>query len=402
MKLTLSLALGISLVACNNEDPAEVILPSKTSVCSGQIKNKSYIIQWNDNSVTTVSDVDRETLKEDFVRPNLSEIRRVEYEQVLNISQFETKAVTQIDNWGYKQIHAADFWQAGFRGQGVLVAVIDSGVDVIHPHLQNRIETNEGEAGELATNGIDDDHNGFVDDYLGYNFHAKSADLTDNVFHGTHVAGIIAGEHSENSVVDNELLGMAPQAKILPVKFLDETGGTLSAAIQAIGYAATRGAKIINASWGGSGCSEILRDKIAEVTAQGILFVVASGNSGNNIDKFPEYPAAFQDTLQITVGAISPFLGMTNFSNYSDQLVHLFAPGQDIVSTVPGGVASLSGTSMATPFVVGAAALILSANPSLSLPQLREKLLKAVVQDNNYRNVTRGRIDLSRAINSLN
>jgi subtilisin family serine protease len=216
------------------------------------------------------------------------------------------------------------------------------------------------------------------------------------------VAGIIAAEHSETEVTDSAVLGIAPEAQILPIKFIGTSGGTLSAAIRSMDYAKERGAKVINASWGGTGCSQILRDKIIELGRSGILFVTAAGNSGRNIDLLPEYPAAYTETLQITVGAISPFLGMTNFSNYSRNRVHLFAPGQSIISTVSGGgYASMSGTSMAAPFVAGAAAALLSARPDMSLIELREQLLKSTEFNANYSNITQGRMVLHNTAKSL-
>jgi thermitase len=183
---------------------------------------------------------------------------------------------------------------------------------------------------------------------------------------------------------------------------LSEDGGSLSAALKGIDYAIARGAKVINASWGGSGCSQSLRQKISEVAERNVLFVTAAGNSGNNIDRSPEYPAAFNLPLQITVGALGESLAMANYSNYSSTLVHLFAPGSLVVSTVPGNsYAAYSGTSMATPFVAGASAVLLGSNPNMSLSEVRERLFHSVVTNSNYSNFTSGRLNLGAAINAL-
>jgi subtilisin family serine protease len=390
------------LSGCAKEKTIEQILPSEKAVCAGRKIANQYVVQWETGAVTVVTERDFEKFKSKFVEPHLNDIRRIEFDQKVFVEDVPVGSATMgtigtansIDNWGYSVAKADLAWQKGLRGKGVTVAVVDSGVDITHPSLRNQIAFNQGEAGPLANNGIDDDQNGFIDDYAGFNFHEKSGDLTDNVSHGTHVAGVIAGEHSETTVVNDELLGVAPEAKILPIKFLDINGGSLSAAIGAVEYAAQRGAKIINASWGGSGCSQILQEKIADVGRRGVLFVAASGNSGQNLEFSPEYPAAFKVFSQITVGAISPFLGMAFFSNYSVNLVDIFAPGQDIFSAVPGGAQKLSGTSMAAPFVAGAAALALSARPAMSVTELRGAVLQAITVEASYSNVTRGRLNL--------
>jgi subtilisin family serine protease len=220
--------------------------------------------------------------------------------------------------------------------------------------------------------------------------------------HGTHVAGIIAAQHDDNLHMTGYVQGIAPQAKILPVKFLGEDGGTMSGALRSIDYAISRGAKIINASWGGTGCSLSLRQKVSEVANRNILFVAAAGNNGVNLERYPEYPAAFNLPTQITVGAIGETLFMANYSNYSTEYVHIFAPGSQVVSTIPGqAYAAYSGTSMATPFVAGAAAVLLSARPDLSPADLRRLLFTTVQQDNTYSNLTRGRLNLGSAVNAL-
>jgi subtilisin family serine protease len=188
-------------------------------------------------------------------------------------------------------------------------------------------------------------------------------------------------------------MGIAPGAKIIPIRFLGQSGGTLAGAIDAIEYVKSTPAKIINASWGGNGCSQILSDKIASLNEHGILFVVAAGNSGSNLDRFPEYPAAFKHAHQITVGSVSPLGGMSNFSNYSLSLVHIFAPGFEIMSALPNNkTGSASGTSMATPFVAGALALFKSQNPSRTNLELKDELLKSIVRRSDYQNITRGRL----------
>src|SRR5262249_39786115 len=149
--------------------------------------------------------------------------------------------------------------QHGLRGQGVKVAIIDSGVDISHPQLSANIAINAGETGidgngkDRRTNGVDDDGNGFVDDVTGYDFVHQSGQMIDDDGHGTHVAGIIAAAHTAKDIRTDVMQGIAPSAKILPLKFLGNDGsGYLSDAMRAVDYAVKAGAKVVNASWGGT------------------------------------------------------------------------------------------------------------------------------------------------------
>ena len=205
--------------------------------------------------------------------------------------------------------------------------------------------------------------------------------------------------------------GIAPAAKILPVRFLGSTnGGLLSDALKAMDYAVMRGAKIINASWGGPGCATSLQQKISDLSQENVLFVAAAGNSGVNLDLSPEYPAAYSLPLQLTIGAIANTLLQDSYSNYSKNLVDFFAPGTAIVSTVPAtgasegsstGYISMTGTSMATPFAVGAAAVLLSAKAGVTIQTVRTALLQTVDQNATYVNITQGRLDPARGIGAL-
>ncbi len=402
---TLSVLSVLLLSACGQPDKAETLTPVKGETCGGAAIQNRYIVHYKTGSWAYVKNPDRENFKNTFVQPQVDEIDFIEYDQKINFHSDVPVVSTNpmgIDNWGINTINAPHAWQNGLRGQNTLVAVIDSGVDTKHSQLRNQIAYNPGESGTLANNGIDDDGNGFVDDYEGYNFYDETGNVTDRLGHGTHVAGIIAAQHDDLTYNTGYVQGIAPQAKILPVKFLGEDGGTMSGALRSIDYAISRGAKIINASWGGTGCSLSLRQKVSEVASRNILFVAAAGNNGVNLERYPEYPAAFNLPTQITVGAISETLFMANYSNYSTEYVHIFAPGSQVVSTVPGqAYAAYSGTSMATPFVSGAAAVLLSGRPDLSPADLRRLLFTTVQQDNTYSNLTRGRLNLASAVNAL-
>lgn len=209
-----------------------------------------------------------------------------------------------------------------------VVAVIDTGVDINHPDLQADIWTNPG---EIAGNGKDDDGNGYVDDVHGWDFlhHDNSVfDAADGDEHGTHVAGTIAAS-SNNGL---GITGIAPNVKIMPLKFLGPDGGSTADAISAIDYAAKMGVKISNNSWGGSDNDQALKDAIER---SNMLFVTAAGNDGKNIDSNPDYPASFTSPNIISVAAIDNTGKLADFSNYGTRGVDIAAPGVSILSTVP-------------------------------------------------------------------
>ena len=387
-----------------------------SQTCNGQAIKNQFIVHFVDGHWEYPKAQSRGEFIESFVKPNLDKIDFVEPDQRISAYQFSPVTAptgAEINNWGARAINAPVAWQNGARGSGVIVAVVDTGVDITHPQLVNQIDYNRGEMGldaqgrDKRTNGIDDDGNGYVDDWAGYDFLNNSGVISDDVGHGTHVSGIIAAEHSDTTIKTGYVQGVAPEAKILPVKFLDQNGGSLSDALKGIDYAVMRGAKIINASWGGPGCAQSLRQKIQDLSNERVLFVAAAGNSGENLDLYPQYPAAFMSPLQLTVGAIANTLLQDDYSNYSKTLVNLFAPGTAIVSTVPsslypGGYASMTGTSMATPFVSGAAADLLSAHAGVTVQTVRQTLLQSVDQDPSYTNSTDGRLDVGKAVLAIN
>jgi len=271
-------------------------------------------------------------------------------------------------------IDAERAWNVSTGSRNIKVAVIDTGVDYNHPDLAANIWTNPG---EIAGNGIDDDHNGFVDDVHGWDFANDDNNPTDDVGHGTHVAGTI-GAIGNNGV---GVVGVNWQVTIVPVKFLGSDGsGATSDAINAIDYATQIGARVMNNSWGGGGFSQALLDAIRRANNAGALFVAAAGNNGTNNDLTPAYPSNYDSPNIIAVAALDRGDRLASFSNYGRTTVDLGAPGVAILSTFPGGgYTALNGTSMAAPHVSGAAALLLSANPDLSVSQVRQRLLLSAV-----------------------
>lgn len=255
----------------------------------------------------------------------------------------------------------------------ILVAVVDTGVDYTHVALKNRMWTNEK---EIPNNKIDDDGNGYTDDIYGWNFAYDLADPIDDHGHGTHVAGTISGIKSPTE------FDTAGNFKIMALKFLDEGGsGTLVDAISAISYGLQMGAKVFNNSWGGSGFSQALHDIITQTYNQGTLFVAAAGNDGSDNDQYPAYPASYAHPNLLAVAASDDFGKMAWFSNYGLEGVDVAAPGVGIYSSLPGDqYGYMSGTSMATPYATRVAMLMMDANRSLSIFQIKKIMMETVTE----------------------
>lgn len=211
----------------------------------------------------------------------------------------------------------------------VVVAVIDTGVQTTHPDLAEHMWVNQAEA--EGAPGVDDDNNGYIDDINGYDFYNNDGsvyDEEDGDEHGTHVAGTIAASIGNGLGV----AGIAPNVKIMSLKFIGPEDGSTYDALRAIDYAKAQGVKISNNSYGGPFYDEFLKEAIED---SGMLFVVAAGNESLNIDKDPMYPAAFDSSNIISVGAIDNQGYKAEFSNYGKSNVDIAAPGVAILSTFP-------------------------------------------------------------------
>jgi subtilisin family serine protease len=267
-------------------------------------------------------------------------------------------------------IGAEEGWQIRSNAADIIVAVIDSGVNYNHEDLAANMWRNPG---EIPGNGIDDDHNGLVDDVFGCNAVARTGDPLDDHGHGTHVAGIIGAVGNNNIGVS----GVAWQVKIMACKFMipvtDATTGEIDAngdtshAIYCIEYAISNGARIMNNSWGGTNESLGLKEAIMDAEAAGVIFVVAAGNEATNNDLTNSFPACCQVANLVSVGAIDRLGQPADFSNYGATNVHLFAPGVGILSTSfqsNTAYEPMNGTSMAAPVVSGALALVLANAPA--------------------------------------
>jgi len=292
-------------------------------------------------------------------------------------------------------IGVVNVWETRTDASSMLVAVIDTGIDYNHPDLAANIWTNPG---EIPNNGIDDDNNGYVDDVHGYDFVNNDGDPMDDHYHGTHVAGTI-GAVGNNGL---GVTGVAWTAQIMAVKFLNSNGsGYISDATEAINYAVANGAKILNNSWGGGGVDAGLLASITAADNAGVIFVAAAGNSGVDADVSPMYPAAYSVGNIISVAAIDRNDALAYYSNFGASSVDLGAPGSSILSTYPNAsYASLSGTSMATPHVTGACALLWAQYPSLTHRQVIDLVLQGVTAKSylSGKSVTGGILDVATSL----
>jgi subtilisin family serine protease len=331
--------------------------------------------------------------------------------------------------WGMKTVGAATSWTSTPSGKDIIVAVTDTGVDYNHQDLLQNIWRNPNE----ILDGKDNDGNGFIDDIVGWDFATNdnkpydlSLSLMDillsggNPGHGTHVAGVI-GARLNNAL---GTAGVAPNVKIMALRFLTEKGqGTTEGGIKCIDYAAANGARIINASWGGEAGEEeedkALKESIERAQAKGVLFMAAAGNGritggkpagfNNDTDKKPTLPVSYALDNIVGVAATDIEDKLANFSNFGEKTTALAAPGVNILSTVPGDryqdtILNLfgtkitwDGTSMATPYVAGAAAVLWSQNLRQDYRSVKSKLLGAVkpVAELKGKVATAGRLDLT-------
>ncbi|WP_413402972.1 S8 family serine peptidase [Pseudoalteromonas sp. KJ71-7] len=274
-------------------------------------------------------------------------------------------------------IDAPEAWSISTGSRDIVVGVIDTGVDYSHPDLAANAWVNSG---EIAGDGIDNDGNGYIDDVHGINAITDAGDPMDDEGHGTHVSGTI-GASGNNGV---GIVGVNHDVSIAGCKFLAADGtGSTSGAIKCIDYMVGLknsgvNLRVLNNSWGGGGYSQALADAITASEQADILFVAAAGNDAVDNDVNPHYPSNYENDNVLSIASTDSRDNMSGFSQWGLTSVDMGAPGSAILSTIPGGgYASYSGTSMATPHVAGAAALVLSVNPDLTSLELKELLMSS-------------------------
>lgn len=335
--------------------------------------------------------------------------------------------------WGMVDIGVKEAWRVTKGSQDMVVAVIDTGVDYTHEDLLPNLWRNTK---EIPNNGIDDDHNGYVDDVIGWDFASNdnkpydlSMDPLDILFkggnpgHGTHCAGNVAAR-SDNG---KGIAGVAPNVKIMSLRFITEKGsGTTADAVKAIRYAVDNGAKVMSNSWGSEGEdpasgaeNQALRDAVQYAQDHGVLFVAAAGNGhkgvgyDNDTDSLPSMPSSYPHDIIISVAAIDRNDSLGAFSNWGARGVDIGAPGvavfstmvsnnySDIVIDKMGFKATWDGTSMATPHVAGAAALYWSAHPNKTWQEVKAAVLGSTKKIGALANktVSGGKLDVKALLN---
>ena len=304
----------------------------------------------------------------------------------------QVQAVPGID------IGLAEAWELYDGGsRDVVVALVDTGIDYTHEDLAGRIWTN---ADEIPGNGIDDDGNGYVDDVYGWNFYSDTNDVyvgTEDA-HGTHGAGTIAANADNGTGIAG--IVQSDHVKVMAVKALggSDGSGTTASIIQAIQYAEANGAQICNLSLGSSQNDPALYRTMA---SSDMLFVVAAGNDGTDLETSPSYPASYDLDNVISVANIRYDGELDPTSSYGAASVDLAAPGSYILSTTPGGSYSyMTGTSMAAPMVSAAAAMVYSAFPNATLADVKDILLASVQKLDSLSDCTAtgGMLDLGAAM----
>lgn len=303
-------------------------------------------------------------------------------------------------------ISAVEGWKVTTGSSNVVVAIIDTGVDYTHEDIGPNMWVNKAECpegyGKCQANSVDEDNNGYADDFYGINAVAGTGDPMDDYGHGSHVAGTL-GAQGNNSI---GVSGVSQEVSIIACKFLSATGGgTVADAVKCFNYVNqlknVQGVNIIatNNSWGGGAPSEALQEAMTGPDQP--LHICAAGNGNSDA---PHYPAAFEIDNIISVAATDHNDLYADFSNFGPW-VDLAAPGAEIYSTVPtgscpicdpSGYGTIGGTSMATPHVTGAVALIAAKYPDLSLAQIKQRIITGVdpLSDQAKSTATNGRLNL--------
>ncbi len=337
------------------------------------------------------------------ISPKDSSLRKDDSNPILpNDPMFKDQwALNNIGQGGGKEKADLSALKAWLKSQGskeVVVAVLDSGVDYTHPDLVSNMWLRPDNVPQYK-----DEELGTINDLHGLNASENQSDPMDDNGHGTHCSGIIGAEGNN----EEGITGLNWKVKIMPLKFMGRGGfGTTKNAIEAINYAIDRkqngvNVRVINASWGSTQHSKALEDAIRAAGEAGILFVAAAGNNSTDNGKRAHYPSNYDLPNVISVAATDRNDQLASFSNFGIKTVHIAAPGKDITSTwLNDSYRDASGTSMATPYIAGTAALILASEPKLSVKKLRERILQSAdkIDSLNGKVESGGRINAAKAL----
>lgn len=322
------------------------------------VKNQ-FIIHWKKKSPTLLISENLDHFinlnhdEIDFVEPNyaiFTKLVKTEEEDPTAPSAFGSFESAQSV---YEMIHVRSAWYRGFFGQGLTVAVVDTGIDLKHPSLRRRM-------------------------VQGWNFISNATDSFDETGHGTAMAGIITGPYLNNSS-----LSLAPDVKILPIDFMNAEGGTEFHAQQALAYAITRNAKVINNSWTVN-CSALLRDSFVGWANENVIFINSSGNEPFDVIEHGIIPASLTLANHVHVGSLDDRGHRSKFSGFGST-VHIYAPGEHVPSFAQSDSGSrsvrISGTSASTAIVSAAAALLWSAFPEATAQEIVALLIEGAQQE---------------------
>ncbi|MFH0818984.1 MAG: S8 family serine peptidase [Patescibacteria group bacterium] len=320
------------------------------------------------------------------------------------------------DQWYLYQPNDIDMdskkaWRITTGGSDTVIAIIDTGVDLDHEDLANKIWINEN---EIADNGIDDDDNGYIDDVNGWDFvnnnNDPNPDPTGNddsgITHGTHVAGIAAASTNNNTGIS----GVCWNCQIMPIQVMDSEGmGEIDGIYNGIMYAVNNGADVINLSFGSYDYSATEKRAIDAARAKQIIVVAAAGNDSNNLNDEPIYPACNKGVL--AVAATNKNDKQASYSNYGSGCVDVSAPGSLLLSSLYTNdhaynfltdYGYMSGTSMATPLVSGLAGLLKSLTPMLPKKQIADYIRDGAEKKELGEKMGAGRINLYNSVRLAN
>ncbi len=351
----------------------------------------------------------------DFIEPNyILEVPRTKRSRAYSLRELpKDDMFNQL--WGLHNeedtdINVVPAWDKTKGRREVVIAVVDTGIDLEHPDLKENLWVNEAEANGKP--GVDDDNNGYVDDIHGYDFIDQDSTPEDGHSHGTHCAGTIGAVHDSLGVA-----GVVKNATLMASKIFNADGRTTTAAIvEAITYSADNGAHVMSNSWGGGGASQAIKGAIEYANSKGSIFVAAAGNNGTDNDKRPHYPSNYEIDNIIAVAAYQKNGRGASFTCYGKKSVDVAAPGVNILSTVlDGKYASYSGTSMATPHVSGVVGLILAMNPEwlgkkgdkklvkVDPKKIRDLLISTSTKTDELKDisVSGGRVDVDKALETI-
>lgn len=332
------------------------LVEANSSVCQSLMLKNQYIVHWKKKNPTLLVS---ENLKP-FLLDHFDDIKFVEpnYNVVAKFVNVMEEPITpsaitnaEIASAVYETIHVKSAWYRGYFGQGLTVAVVDTGVDQKHPSLRRRLVP-------------------------GWNFISDSSVLDDETGHGTAMAGIITGPYRNSSS-----LSLAPDVKIMPIDFMTEHGGTEYHAQQALDYAISHNAKIINNSWTVS-CSELLRSSFVAWSNKDVIFINSSGNEPVDVVTHGILPASLSLKNHLQVGSLDDRGRKSTFSGFGDT-VQVYAPGELVPSFAKSNMSlksiRISGTSASTAIVSAAAAILWSAFPKATASEIVTLILEGAL-----------------------